>query len=83
MIDYRLNGKTAIVTGGVSGIGLAVAETLAASGARISVWDLKQDAVDATVATLRNQGAEAIGVALDVTDEAAVEAAVQRTVKEL
>lgn len=56
MIDYRLNGKTAIVTGGVSGIGLAVAETLAASGARISVWDLKQDAVDATVATLRNQG---------------------------
>jgi len=78
MIDYRLNGKTAIVTGGVSGIGLAVAETLAASGARISVWDLKQDAVDATVATLRNQGAEAIGVALDVTDEAAVEAAVQR-----
>ncbi len=81
MIDYRLNGKTAIVTGGVSGIGLAVAETLAASGARISVWDLKQDAVDATVATLRNQGAEAIGVALDVTDEAAVEAAVQRTVQ--
>lgn len=83
MIDYQLNGKTAIVTGGVSGIGLAVAETLAASGARISVWDLKKEAVDATVAALRNQGAEAIGIALDVTDEAAVEAAVQRTVKEL
>jgi len=83
MIDYRLNGKTAIVTGGVSGIGLAVAETLAASGARISVWDLKKEAVDATVAALRNQGAEAIGIALDVTDEAAVEPAVQRTAKEL
>jgi len=83
MIDYQLNGKTAIVTGGVSGIGLAVAETLAASGARISVWDLKQEAVDATVAALRSQGAEAIGIALDVTDEAAVQAAVQRTVKEL
>ncbi|WP_127564312.1 SDR family NAD(P)-dependent oxidoreductase [Stenotrophomonas indicatrix] len=83
MIDYQLSGKTAIVTGGVSGIGLAVAETLAASGARISVWDLKQDAVDATVAALRSQGAEAIGIALDVTDEAAVEAAVQRTAKEL
>jgi len=83
MIDYQLNGKTAIVTGGVSGIGLAVAETLAASAARISVWDLKQEAVDATVAALRSQGAEAIGIALDVTDEAAVEAAVQRTVKEL
>lgn len=83
MIDYQLNGKTAIVTGGVSGIGLAVAETLAASGARISVWDLKKEAVDATVAALRNQNAEAIGIALDVTDEAAVEAAVQRTAKEL
>ncbi|WP_303635835.1 SDR family NAD(P)-dependent oxidoreductase [Stenotrophomonas tuberculopleuritidis] len=83
MIDYQLGGKTAIVTGGVSGIGLAVAETLAASGARISVWDLKQAAVDATVAALRDRGTEAIGIALDVTDEAAVEAAVQRTVKEL
>lgn len=83
MIDYQLNGKTAIVTGGVSGIGLAVAETLAASGARISLWDLKQEAVDATVAALRSQGAEAVGIALDVTDEAAVEAAVQRTVTEL
>lgn len=83
MIDYQLTGKTAIVTGGVSGIGLAVAQTLATSGARISVWDLKQDAVDATVAQLRNSGAQAIGIALDVTDEAAVEAAVQCTIKEL
>lgn len=83
MIDYQLKDRTAIVTGGVSGIGLAVAETLAASGARISVWDLKQEAVDATVAALRSSGAQAIGVALDVTDEAAVDAAVARTVAEL
>jgi len=83
MIDYQLNDRTAIVTGGVSGIGLAVAQTLAASGARISVWDLKQEAVDATVASLREKGAQAIGVALDVTDEQAVDAAVQRTVDEL
>ncbi|EOW2137971.1 SDR family oxidoreductase [Stenotrophomonas sp. GD03908] len=83
MIDYQLTGKTAIVTGGVSGIGLAAAQTLAASGARVSVWDLKQDAVDATVARLQGSGAQAIGIALDVTDDAAVEAAVQRTVREL
>ncbi|WMJ69569.1 SDR family NAD(P)-dependent oxidoreductase [Stenotrophomonas sp. 24(2023)] len=80
MIDYQLNGKVAIVTGGVSGIGLAVAQALAASGAALSVWDLKQDAVDATVAAL---GGKAIGIALDVTDEAAVAAAVRRTVEEL
>ncbi|MET0131690.1 MAG: SDR family NAD(P)-dependent oxidoreductase [Stenotrophomonas chelatiphaga] len=83
MIDYQLKGKTAIVTGGVSGIGLAVAEMLAASGAAISVWDLKQEAVDATTEALRGKGVKAIGIALDVTDEAAVEAAVARTVTEL
>jgi len=83
MLDYQLNGRVAIVTGGVSGIGLAVARTLAASGAKVSVWDLKQEAVDATVAALRSDGAEAIGVALDVTDPQAVEAAVRRTVDEL
>lgn len=83
MIDYQLKGKTAIVTGGVSGIGLAVAELLAASGARISLWDLKQEAVDRTATALRDKGAEAIGIALDVTDEAAVEAAVKRTVEAL
>lgn len=83
MIDYQLKGKTAIVTGGVSGIGLAVAEMLAASGAAISIWDLKQEAVDATTGALRGKGVKAIGIALDVTDEAAVEAAVARTVAEL
>ena len=83
VIDYHLQGRTAIVTGGVSGIGLAVAEHLAASGADISVWDLKQDAVEATAARLRERGVRAIGIALDVTDAAAVEAAVKRTVDEL
>ena len=83
MIDYQLKGKTAIVTGGVSGIGLAVAGMLAASGAAISVWDLKQEAVDATAEALRGKGAKALGIALDVTDETAVEAAVARTVAEL
>ena len=83
MIDYQLKGKAAIVTGGVSGIGLAVAEMLAASGAAISVWDLKQEAVDATTEALRGKGVKAIGIALDVTDEAAVEAAVARTVADL
>lgn len=83
MIDYQLKGRVAIVTGGVSGIGLAVAQTLAASGADISLWDLKQEAVDATAASLADYGVRAIGVALDVTDAAAVDAAVQRTIETL
>ena len=83
MIDYQLKGKVAIVTGGVSGIGLAAAELLAASGAAVAVWDLKEEAVQKTAEALRGKGVKAIGIALDVTDEAAVEAAVQRTVQEL
>lgn len=83
MIDYRLQGRTAIVTGGVSGIGLAVADHLAASGASISVWDLKQDAVEQTATQLRRRGIQAIGIALDVTDADAVDAAVARTVEAL
>ena len=83
MIDYQLKGKVAIVTGGVSGIGLAVAELLADSGAAVAVWDLKDDAVQKTAEAIRGRGVNAIGIALDVTDEAAVDAAVQRTVQEL
>ncbi|WP_411851243.1 SDR family NAD(P)-dependent oxidoreductase [Stenotrophomonas sp. LGBM10] len=83
MINYQLKGKVAIVTGGVSGIGLAAAELLAASGAAVAIWDLKADAVEKTAEALRSKGVNTIGIALDVTDEAAVEAAVQRTVASL
>jgi len=83
MIDYQLKGRVAIVTGGVSGIGLAVAELLADSGAAVAVWDLKADAVEKTAETLRSKGVKSIGIALNVTDEHAVDAAVKRTVQEL
>ncbi len=83
MIDYQLKGKVAIVTGGVSGIGLAVAELFADSGAAVAVWDLKEDAVKKTAEALAARGVKTLGIALDVTDEAAVDAAVKQTVQEL
>lgn len=66
--DQRLSGRLAIVTGGASGIGLATAHRLAASGADVLVCDLDQAGAAAAVAELPAGKHRAIG--LDVTDEA-------------
>jgi 3-oxoacyl-[acyl-carrier protein] reductase len=69
----RFSGRTAVVTGGASGLGKAVAARIIAEGGQVSLWDLHAEALTAT--------AEEIGashaVALDVSDEAAVLAAAQ------
>lgn len=71
-----LEGRRAIVTGGAAGIGRAVVERLAASGASVVAWD--RDA--AAVATLSDElGAAVGGHAVDVTDYDAVEAAREAT----
>lgn len=62
-----LEGKTAIVTGGNSGIGLAAAQLLAAEGATIVMTGRRQDALDAAV---RSIGGDAIGIRGDVADPA-------------
>ena len=68
----KLNGKVAIVTGAASGIGRAIAERYAAEGAKIAIADLNLDAANATAAEIKAAGGAAMGVAMDVTDEAAV-----------
>lgn len=69
-------GRAAVVTGGAQGIGLAVAQRLVASGARVSLWDRDERALDAVRRTL-GDAAHAHGV--DVTDPAGVEAAATAT----
>lgn len=65
----RFSGKTVLVTGGTSGIGLATAQRFAAEGAHVFVTGRSQSRVDAAVATI---GDGATGVAADVTDAAAL-----------
>ncbi len=67
----QVAGKTVFVTGGASGLGFAMAEALAGAGARIVLADVNAEGVEAAAARLRVGGAEAIGIQLDVTDEAA------------
>ena len=69
MNQLDFTGRAAIVTGGASGIGLAVARRLIASGATVALWDVSADALATAVATL---GAQAHAFPLDITDEAAV-----------
>jgi NAD(P)-dependent dehydrogenase (short-subunit alcohol dehydrogenase family) len=73
MNQIDLNGRVAIVTGGAQGIGRAVAERLAASGAKVAIWDLDGKLANETAAAI---GPAASGLAIDVTDARAVNAAV-------
>jgi 3-hydroxybutyrate dehydrogenase len=71
----KLTGKSAIVTGAASGIGKAIAELYAREGAAVAIADVNLAAAQAVVAGIVAAGGKAIGVAMDVTSEAAVDAA--------
>jgi len=62
----ELQGKTAVITGGASGIGYATAQKMAAGGARLVLGDIEAGPLATAVDTLREGGAEVIGVECDV-----------------
>jgi gluconate 5-dehydrogenase len=72
---FDLSGRTALITGSTRGIGFALAQGLAQSGAKIIVNSRKQDDVNSAVAQLKKLGFDCEGAAFDVADEASVEAA--------
>ncbi|MEO0943704.1 MAG: SDR family NAD(P)-dependent oxidoreductase [Pseudomonadota bacterium] len=72
-MSKTLEGQVAVVTGGAQGIGFAVAQALAAKGARIASWDF--DALNASA--MESLGG--LAVSCDITDQASVEAAFQIT----
>jgi len=79
---FRLDGRVALVTGGASGIGFSTAEALCEAGARVTIADLKPDAIAAACARLTAKGYAADGVVMDVTDSARVTEVADRLVAE-
>lgn len=76
-----LNGKVAIVTGAGRGLGRAMAEALAAAGARVTVAARTAKELDAFVAEQETAGHEALACPTDITDATAVERMVEATVQ--
>ena len=72
-------GKAAFVTGGASGIGLALCRALAEAGGKVMLADIEEAALDAAVASLAGSGQEIRGVICDVADPTSVDAAAQAT----
>ena len=75
---YDLTGRTALIAGASSGLGEGFARLLATAGARVVLGARRLEHVEAIAADLRASGGEAIGVSLDVTDEASIIAAYDR-----
>lgn len=75
--DYR--NKVAVITGGGSGIGLAVAHTLGRRGARLMLADIEAPALHVALRALADAGIEADGMVTDVGDRAAMDALAART----
>src|SRR6187455_3121385 len=78
-MDLKLSGKLALVSGSTAGIGYAIAETLAAEGARVIVNGRAQSGVDAALAALKKAtNKDAIGFAGDLSDAAVAETLVRQ-----
>lgn len=70
----QITGSVAVITGGGSGLGKALAMSASRRAMKLVLADIQPDALDRTVQELRTRGTDAIGVAVDVSDPAAVEA---------
>jgi 3-hydroxybutyrate dehydrogenase len=81
-LNTKLDGKVAVVTGAASGIGKQIALTLSAAGAAVAIADLNQDGANAVAEEIKAAGGKAIGVAMDVTNEDAVNQGIDKVAAE-
>ena len=78
MNQLDMKGRHAVITGGASGIGFAIAQRMLASGASVTLWDRDEAALKTATASL---GVLSHGVIVDVTQQPSVQSAVQQTLK--
>lgn len=81
--DILLSGKTAFITGGGAGIGRGIALGFAEFGADVAILDINAEAAEEVAALVRAKGRKALAINADVTDRAAVRAAIGQIVAEL
>ncbi len=74
----NLKGKSAIVTGAARGVGKTIAELLASQGVSVAIADLDQEAAQSVAAAIESAGGKAMAVAMDVTNQVAVNTATDR-----
>lgn len=77
-----VQGDIVLVTGAGSGIGLEISKAFAEAGAKVVVTDVRAEAAEEAAAAIRGAGHEAVGMTLNVTDEAQVEAVLKQTVEQ-
>jgi NAD(P)-dependent dehydrogenase (short-subunit alcohol dehydrogenase family) len=80
---FDLGGKVALITGGNSGIGLGMAEGLAAAGAAVCIWGTNEEKNAVAAKKLGEHGGRVLALRCDVSDEAAVERSFADTLKAL
>tara|TARA_Y100000588_G_scaffold284292_1_gene301881 strand:- start:408 stop:1160 length:753 start_codon:yes stop_codon:yes gene_type:complete len=80
MNTYDLNGRTAVVTGGSRGIGLAIVQRLSSSGANVIIWDIDPIITESEKSTVQFSS-QVESATVDVTNPTSIDAAVQKAVK--
>lgn len=77
-MDFKLSGKTAVVTGGARGIGKAVCKVMAGEGASVAVFDILAEDAEKTAQEIRDTGKKAVACPVDLSSYSSVKAAMNK-----